>query len=102
MSNRCNKRRSRQRIRAEIDRKPKRITKAMVAFVASLPAERERKEELRYWRRPTKKERRERELWHRRRFTGKVKRLRKEYRVGPNAKRRKVYGRTWWNHSLDV
>lgn len=95
MSNKRNKRRRGQQVRAEISRKPKRITKAMSMLVASQPAERKRKESERYWKRPTKPERQEREKRIRRwrLGTGRPRKVRK-----PRTK----YGRTYWNHSLDV
>jgi hypothetical protein len=94
VSNKRNRRRTGQRVRSEIDRKPKRATKAMEAFVASLPVERERKESERYWKKPTKAERQERE-----------KRIRRILRLGKPRKVRKPrtkYGRTYWSHSHDV
>jgi len=61
MGNKRNHRRTSQRVRAEISRKPKRVTKAQEAFVAALPKERARKESERYWKKPTKHERQARE-----------------------------------------
>jgi hypothetical protein len=62
VSNKRNPRRGGQQVRAEVSRKPVKVTKAMGAFVASQAEARERKERLRYWQHPTKVERREREL----------------------------------------
>jgi hypothetical protein len=97
MSNKRNRRRDGQRVRSEIDRKPKHVTKAMEVFVASLPAERERKAEERRRKRPTNEEKQERE-----------KRIRR-WRLGTRGaapprkprKQRKKYGNTYYTHSLD-
>lgn len=75
MSNKRNKRRKGQRVRSEIDRKPVVVTKAKSTFIALQPSERKRKAERRYFKKPTKDERREREMGRRRwLFTGKPKR----------------------------
>ena len=94
MSNKRNRRRLGQRVRAEISRKPKVITKSRSAVFAALPAERERKEKDRYWKMPTKAERQARE-----------KRIRRILRLGKPRKVRKPrtnYGNTFWSHSHDA
>lgn len=98
MSNKRNRRRRGQRVRAEISRKPTIVTKAKSEFLAAMPAERKRKEEQRYWCKPTKAERLEREKHVRRWLLG---------RAGNNPPRaprkpRTTYGRTFWQHSHDA
>ena len=94
MSNKRNNRRHGQRVRSEINRKPRRVTKSTDHFLASLPAERARKESQRYWKRPTKAEARVREKMIRRwRVSGKPRKQRKP---------RTNYGHTYWSHSHDV
>lgn len=93
VSNRRNPRRSQQRVRYERSRKPVVHTKAMDAFVAAQPLERERKERIRYYTKPTKAERQ----WS--------EKLRRRWALrGPRPPRkpRTKYGHTFWTHSLDV
>lgn len=98
MSNKRNARRPGQRVRAEVSRKPKKVTKAMCAAIAALPAERDRKEKERYWKKPTKAEARDRER--------RIRRWRLGSRgAAPPRKQRKPrtkYGKTFWEHSHDV
>ena len=88
MSNRRNPRRARQRIRAELRRKPVVITKAMASFIDGQAGERARKAA----RARDVVRAREREKWWQR------------YLRTPRKERkpRTVYGRTFWNHSNDA
>jgi hypothetical protein len=99
VSNKRNRRRAGQRTRSEASRKPVRAAKAASALIAAQPAERARKERQRYWTKPTKTERRTRELQIRR-WRNRTKRPRRED-LNP-AKRRRVYGNTFWRHNDDV
>ena len=90
MSNKRNRRRKGQRVRAEVSRKPVKITKATSALIAAQPAERERKERVRQRERPTKEAR-----WRRGWITG-VNPVRRRER-----KSRVNYGKTWREHTLD-
>jgi hypothetical protein len=94
VSNKRNQRRRRQRIRSEANRKPGKVTKGMEAFIQAQSAERERKAEAK--RRETML-RADDSRW---RYTGKTKRRRKEYR-DQSPKPRRVYGNTYYTHSLD-
>lgn len=92
MGNKHNRRRVGQRVRSEISRKPKHVTAAQDAFLASLPKERLRKENERRRKKPTKAERRRHE-----------KLIRRWRLRGPNKVRkpRTNYGATYRRHSLD-
>lgn len=95
MSNKRNQRRRRQRIRSEVDRKPKKIGKAVAALIAAQPAERARKEADR--KRGAEEREREKRIQRWRR----TPKRRSREDLNP-AKRRRVYGTTWWSHSHDV
>jgi hypothetical protein len=100
VSNKRNRRRSGQRVRAEVSRKPVRITKAATALIAAQLAARERKAQERFAK--TKSERKRRAKLLRRRWLGKPRKVRKEYRADGERKPRRVYGNTYWNHSHDI
>lgn len=93
MSNKRNTRRRRQRVRHEKSRRPVVITKAMDAFIAKQPGERNRKERERYYKKPTKAERKARE----KRWRDLVL-----HATPTRRKPRKVHGATFWGHSHDV
>jgi len=86
-------------VRSEVPRKPGKVTKALTNLLAIQPAERKRKALLRLRQAPTKEERR-RDAKRRRRWLNVPRRRRRED-VNP-AKRRRVYGNTFWRHSDDV
>lgn len=89
MSNKRNPRRRRQRVRSEIERKPKIITKSMATVFAAIPAERERK--------AVEHEREQFRLANEKR----IRRWAREVAWTPR-KLRTNYGHTYWTHSHDI